>query len=143
MPTIEVADGPLKGWHRWRNVGDDGFQNLVGPIHFRRRADGTVECRCPTGVKHRNNQGRLHGGYVMAFIDMAMFALAWPALGVQRAVTLTCNTEFLGGGVPGEDVYATGEITRETGKLVFLRGLVTQEGPIAAFSGVLRKVAPR
>lgn len=143
MPTIEIADGPLKGWRRWREMDEDGFQCLVGPVYFRDRAAGGVECRSPTEAKHRNNQGRLHGGYVMSFIDMALFAIAAPALTAHRAVTLTCNTEFLGAGVPGEDIYATGEITRETGKLLFLRGLVMQDGPIASFSGVLRKVTPR
>jgi len=143
MPSIKIADGPFKGWRRWSQLDADSFQSLVGPVYFRAGADGSVECRSPTETKHRNNQGRLHGGYVTTFIDMALFAIAAPALTAHRAVTLTLNTEFLGAGVPGMDIYATGEITRETGKLIFLRGLVTQDGPIASFSGVLRKVAPR
>lgn len=96
MPSIEIADGPFKGWRRWSQLDADSFQSLVGPVYFRAGADGSVECRSPTETKHRNNQGRLHGGYVTTFIDMALFAIAAPALTAHRAVTLTLNTEFLG-----------------------------------------------
>ncbi len=143
MRSIEVAEGPLKGWRHWDHPEEGNFQTLVGPIHFRTAEDGSVECRAPTELKHRNQGGYLHGGYVATFIDMAMFAIAAPALITHRAVTLTLNTEFLAAGVWGEDIYATGEVTRETGKLLFVRGMVTQSGPIASFSGVLRKVPPR
>ncbi|MBB4631213.1 PaaI family thioesterase [Sphingosinicella soli] len=143
MPTIEIAEGPLAGWTRWRQTDEGRFSDLIGAICFRQRDDGSTEVRTETGRRHTNMQDRLHGGYVMAFIDQALFAIASPRLVTHRAVTLTCNTEFLGGGVPGEEIFAHGEVTRETGKLLFLRGMVEQNGPIASFSGVLRKVAPR
>lgn len=143
MPTIEIAEGPLAGWTRWRQTDEGRFSDLIGTIYFRRREDGSTEVRAETGRQHSNMQDRLHGGYVMAFIDQALFAIAAPYLVTQRAVTLTCNTEFLGAGAPGADIRASGEVTRETGKLLFLRGMVEQDGPIASFSGVLRKVTPR
>lgn len=143
MPPILITEGPFAGWHRWRDMNEGRFQDLIGAVYFRRRDDGTIECRAATGREHSNMQDMLHGGYIMAFIDQALFAIAAPSLALHRAVTVTCNTEFLGAGVPGEDILAHGEITRETGKMLFLRGMVTQGGPVASFSSVLKKVAPR
>jgi acyl-coenzyme A thioesterase PaaI-like protein len=143
MPTIEIAEGPLKGWQRWRQRDEGRFSDLIGHIYFRRRTDGVTEFRSETARAHSNMQDRLYGGYIMAFIDQALFAIAAPHLVTHRGVTLTCNTEFLGAGLPGEDIFGHGEVTRETGKLLFLRGMVEQNGPVASFSGVLRKVAPR
>lgn len=143
MPPTLITEGPFAGWSRWREMDQGRFQDLIGAVYFRLRDDGTVDCRSATGQQHSNMQGRLHGGYIMAFIDQALFAIAAPRLALFRAVTVTCNTEFLGGGIPGEDIFANGEVTHETGKMLFLRGMVTQGGPVASFSGVLKKVAPR
>jgi acyl-coenzyme A thioesterase PaaI-like protein len=139
-----MEDGPFKGWMRWRDMDQGRFSDTIGPVYFRAREDGTVEAAAETGRQHSNLQDMLHGGYIMAFIDQVLFAVAGPRLQKQRAVTLTCNTEFLGVGRPGDVLTAHGEVTRETGRLLFLRGLVEQGGnPIASFSGVLRKVTPR
>lgn len=143
MPPTLINDGPFAGWYQWRDMNEGRFQDLIGAVYFRPRADGTMECRSATGRRHTNMADRLHGGYIMAFIDQAMFAIAAPSLALHRAVTVTCNTEFLGAGQPDEDIFAHGEITHETGKMLFLRGMVTQGGPVASFSGILKKVAPR
>ena len=45
---------------------------------------------------------------------------------------------------PSEPLDAVTEIVRETGKLVFVRGMVEQtDHQVAAFSGIIRKFAPR
>jgi len=143
MPPILITDGPFAGWHRWREMDQGRFQDLIGAVYFRARADGTMECRSATGRQHSNMQDMLHGGYIMAFVDQVLFAIAAPRLAGLRAVTVTCTTDFLGAGKPGDDLFATGEVTRETGKMLFIRGMVEQGGPVASFSAVLRKVTPR
>lgn len=143
MPPVLVTDGDFAGWNRWRELDQGRFQDLIGAVYFRVAENGSVICRSATDRKHSNMADMLHGGYIMSFIDQALFAIAAPHLAAHRAVTLTCNTEFLGAGVPGEDIYATGEVLHETGTLLFLRGTVTQAGPVAAFSAVLKKVARR
>lgn len=140
MPMEIIDEGD--GWKRWLPRHEGRFIDLIGPFSFRELADGSVECRMETSLRHANGLGFLHGGYLMAYIDMALFAIARPKLAPGTGgVTLTCNTEFLGGGIPGEPIYAQGEVLRETGKMLFLRGIVHQRDErVCAFSATLRKV---
>lgn len=140
--SIESAEEVQGGeWKMLERVATGGFSELIGHPRYRVRPDGSVECRAETGPQHRNLVGSLHGGYLMAFIDQALFVITRPRLGPGDAVTLTCNTEFLGAAVPGKPLDASGEILRETRRLLFVRGLVTQEGEaVCAFSATLRKV---
>ena len=56
------------------------------------------------------------------------------------AVTLDLSVQFIGAGVIGEALDAEVELLKETGRLLFMRGLVVQgENRIAAFSGTIRK----
>ena len=62
------------------------------------------------------------------------------------AVTLDLNTQFIGGGRIGAPIEAQVEVLKETGRLLFLRGLVVQgedEAKIAAFSATIRKPSPK
>ena len=81
-----------------------------------------------TGQRHSNGLGYLHGGFIMSFIDMAMFSFIFRQLENSAAVTLSCATDFLSPGLVGKPLFATGEILKETGKMLFVRGLVTQDG---------------
>ena len=61
-------------------------------------------------------------------------------------MTLDLNTQFIGGGRIGEPIEAQVECLKETGRLLFLRGLVVQGDDgmkIAAFSGTIRKPSAR
>ena len=60
-------------------------------------------------------------------------------------MTLDLSTQFIGGGRIGEPLEAQVELLKETGRLLFLRGLVVQgEGdPIASFAGTIRKPTAR
>jgi hypothetical protein len=48
--------------------------------------------------------------------------------------------QFIGAGVIGEALEAEVELLKETGRLLFMRGVVSQgESRVAAFSGTIRK----
>ena len=132
------------GWVRWGRVPDGRFHDLLGDLYFRVTANG-VESRMNTDRQHSNSFGLLHGGFLMSFIDMAMFTIIAPRFGSgEGAVTLSCATDFLTGGIPGQPIEARGEVLKETGKLFFVRGLVTQRGDnVASFTGTMRKVSRR
>jgi uncharacterized protein (TIGR00369 family) len=132
------------GWIRWDKAPDGRFHDLLGDLYFRVTANG-VESRMDTGRQHSNPLGFLHGGFLMSFIDMAMFTIIRPRFSRgEGAVTLSCATDFLTGGIPGEPIEARGEVLKETGKLFFVRGLVTQRGDnVASFTGTMRKIARR
>ncbi|MEH3048227.1 MAG: PaaI family thioesterase [Sphingomonas adhaesiva] len=92
--------------------------------------------------QHSNLADRMHGGALLGFIDVALFAAArsFGLIGAGTAVTLDLNTHFIGGGRIGEAVEAQVELLRETGRLLFLRGLVVQgSDTVAEFSGTIRK----
>jgi acyl-coenzyme A thioesterase PaaI-like protein len=98
------------------------------------------------GREHTNLADTLHGGALMAFIDCALFAGAHGCglRGVSRAQTIDCSVQFIGAGRPGMPLDAVVELLRETGRMLFLRGQLEQDGAlIAAFSATVRKPSPR
>lgn len=140
MTRETISTGELAGWTRWRRDPDGRFASLLGDFYFR-EADGGVECRMETDRRHSNGLGYIHGGFIMSFIDMAMFAFIFRQLESSAAVTLSCATDFLSAGIVGKPIEASGEILKETGKMLFVRGLVRQDGVnVASFTGTMRKV---
>ena len=142
MTRETITTGELAGWTRWRREPDGRFASLLGDFYFREAAGGGVECRMETDRRHSNGLGYIHGGCIMSFIDMAMFGFIFRQLENNAAVTLSCATDFLSAGIVGKPIEASGEILKETGKLLFVRGLVTQDGVnVASFTGTMRKIA--
>ena len=141
-PHQLMTEGPWAGWTKWSGTIPGRFGETLGAHYYRRNPDGGMECAIETGERHLNGLGYLHGGFLMAFIDQVMFSIARPRLSATvGAVTLSCDTHFLGSGVGGKILLGTGEILRETGKMMFIRGLLTQDGQsVCAFTGTLRKV---
>ena len=140
MTRETIITGELAGWTRWRCDPDGRFASLLGDFYFREAAGG-VECRMETDRRHSNGLGYIHGGFIMSFIDMAMFAFIFRQLESSAAVTLSCATDFLSAGIVGKPIEASGEILKETGKMLFVRGLVRQDGVnVASFTGTMRKI---
>lgn len=95
---------------------------------------------------HLNMGGSLHGGAVMSFIDMALFAGGRCAgMAEGHYVTLDCSTRFLARGKIGIPLDAHVRLVRQTpGGLVFLVGHCEQEGEACYdFTGTLKRVTPR
>ena len=82
----------------------------------------------------------------LGLIDISLFT-TMHVVGSGNAgpsVTLELSTQFIGGGDPSRPLDAVTEIMRETGNLVFVRGEIVQDADrVAAFSGIIRKFAPR
>ncbi|WP_369800697.1 PaaI family thioesterase [Novosphingobium sp. AAP83] len=112
------------------------------------RADGGKACRLRMFPerRHSNLLDSVHGGVTLALIDIALFAAMRTLLDGDAAgsVTLDLSNQFIGAGRVSEPLDAVVEVLRETGRLVFLRGLVVQgDDTIAAFSGTIRKPTQR
>jgi uncharacterized protein (TIGR00369 family) len=138
---IVLTEGPFRGWMTWSS-GADPFETAIGPFCFRVEA-GRARCAFQPRPEHLNGGGTIHGGALMSFADFALFCIAHNALAGARAVTLTCNSEFLSAGGLEGAVEAEGEVLRATKSLIFVRGLVTQlSRPLLAFSGTLKKISP-
>lgn len=141
------------GWKTWSLTDPTRFNSLFGP--FLLKVDGPVaRVRMTPGHQHSNLSNAVHGGALLSFVDMALFAAArgFGLIEAGTAVTLDLSTHFIGRGIVGIPIEAQVEVLRETGRLLFLRGLVVQDhgddpgkAPerILAFTGTIRKPTSR
>ena len=129
-------------WMLLHPVRADGFVSIFGLIRV--RAEGATRARCRVNAedRHLNILGSVHGGFALAFIDQILF-LGPHALGIKGSLggmTLDVSTQFFGPLRAGAPIDAVVDVLRETGRLIFLRGLLEQDGQAAvAFSGTIRK----
>ena len=141
-PLIRHAPDPdHPGWGTWDLPDDGRFAASIGKLLVRAEGIGRARVRMFPERRQSNLSDVMHGGAIMTFIDMALFAGGTLAgADVAFAVTLDCETRFLAPGRLGIPLDADVELLRETGRLAFLRGLVVQESEtVAAFSATLRK----
>lgn len=133
-------DPDLPGWKRWQMLDHGRFNGFIGALSVKR--DGKVaRVRTTFRHEHSNLRDHIHGGALAGFIDMALFA-AGRSFGVLSgpASTLDMSIQFITGGAIGVATEAHIELLRETGRLLFLRGLVVQdEVMVASFLGTIRK----
>lgn len=137
----ESADHP--GWMTWALSDATRFNSLFGP--FLLRVEGAVaRVRMQPQHVHTNLGGRLHGGALLGFVDIALFAASrgFGVIEAGTAVTLDLSVQFIGAGAVDMPLEAQVELLKETGNLLFLRGLVVQgdgEARVASFSATIRK----
>lgn len=136
-----VEEGEWAGWHYWPG---DAFEDLAGPFYMKFGEDGRGKCAFRAEKRHMNGGGFMHGGCMMTFADSAIFAIARPELQQNHSVTMNLSSDFLGPAYVGEFIEASGEVTRGSGKTIFVRGLATADGrPMLSFTAIIRKLAPR
>ena len=139
----EDPDNP--GWMQWGFRDPTRFNSMMGPMIVRLEGD-TACVRLKPERRHSNLSDHVHGGALLGFIDIALFgaARAFGLITAGTAVTLDLSVQFIEGGRIDEVLEAKVELLRETGRLLFLRGLVVQgEDVIASFSGTIRKPTKR
>ncbi|MCW6530526.1 MULTISPECIES: PaaI family thioesterase [Sphingomonas] len=141
----EHPDHP--GWMKWGFKDETRYTAFLGEMIVRRDG-GRARVRMTPERRHSNLANVVHGGAMLGFIDVSLFAAArsFGLITAGTAVTLDLNTHFIGGGRIGEPLEAEVELLRETGRLLFLRGVVLQgdREVVAEFSGTIRKPsAPR
>ncbi len=145
-PFVDAPVAGQPGWSEWRPADPTRFNTLMGAITY--RVDGgTAFVRMTPEHRHSNVRDAVHGGVTLAFIDIALFAAArgFGLVTAGTAVTLGLDTQFIAEGHIGNPLEARVEVLRETGRLLFLRGLVVQgddSRTVAAFSATIRKPSP-
>lgn len=129
------------GWWTWALADDSRFNAVIGKLLVRADGPGRAVCRMFPEERHSNLGDMVHGGAILTFIDMALFAGGRLAgAKVMRAVTLDLSTRFLSRGRIGVPLDAEVELLRETKRLAFMAGRVVQESELVAhFTGALRK----
>jgi len=145
-PAIHHAPDPdHPGWSTWDLADRERYHGTIGKLLVRAEGPGKARCRMFPDLTHSNLGNVVHGGAILTFIDMALFAGGRLAgANVAYAVTLNLDTQFLSPGRLDVPLDAEVELLRETGRLAFFRGrLIQEEDVVAAFSGALRKARPR
>lgn len=133
------------GW-TWLTGSEPGrFIDIYGPAAFRVE-DGKVRGRVETELRHANIYDNINGGFVLAFVDLAI-SITPVMLGVGvggRMVTMSAGANFIAPGRISEPLDCITEVVAETGKTILLRGFMEQgDRRIASFDGVMRKIRPR
>ena len=134
-------DPDAPGWKRWWLPDSTRYNAFLGPISVRVE-EGIARVRMQPRERHSNLRGHVHGGALLGFIDVALFAAGrgFDVLGAGIAATLDLSVQFIAGGELDRPIEARVELLRETGRLLFLRGLVVQEATtVASFAGTVRK----
>ncbi len=138
-----VTEGPFAGWKGWGGV--DPYESHAGPFYYQQDADGRMRCAFIAEHRHLNAGGIVHGGCLMSFADMALFAVAFGELGAFHGVTLTLNAEFTAPGQLGDRLEATGEVVRAGGSIIFVRGEIRRQTgeTCLAYSGIIKRLKTR
>lgn len=139
---IPLTEGKWAGWSGWADPHPDTFLQAIGRGYMRGLGDTKALVGLETRSSHRNRLDTLHGGFLAAFADHAFFGALW-AMGHKaqvNGVTIDLTMQYLGAGKVGPDLIAEVELLRETGRMLFLRMVMTQDGaPVAASTGTIRK----
>jgi acyl-coenzyme A thioesterase PaaI-like protein len=137
-----LTEGKWAGWAAWSDPHPDTFLQAIGRGYMRAETATKALVGLETRSSHRNRLDTLHGGFLAAFADHAYFGGLW-AMGHKgqiNGVTIDLTMQYLGSGKVGPDLFAEVEMLRETGRLFFLRMLITQDGqPVAASTATVRK----
>ena len=147
-PAFDSSPDPDNpGWLRWEMTDASRYNGTVlGKMLVRSEGEDKARLRMFPGHTHSNLRNAVHGGIITGFIDVAMFGASrmFGLIAAGTAVTLDLSVQFIDAGVIGEPLDAEVELLKETGRLLFMRGLVLQgENRIAAFSGTIRKPTKR
>ena len=119
---------------------EDPFEDHVGPFGYKVE-DGRISFAFQSDGRHRNTGGTVHGGMLMTFADFALCLIAvWDQPG-EHCVTVSCHSDFVAAGTPGDLIEASGEVVRRTRTLAFVRGqLVTGGRVLLTFSGIVKRI---
>lgn len=137
------ADPDNPGWLKWDMTDPSRYNGtVIGKMLVKSEGEGKARLRMFPGHTHSNLSNAVHGGAILGFVDVAMFGASrmFGLIEAGTAVTLDLSVQFIGAGVVGQPMDAEVELLKETGRLLFMRGLVVQgKTRVAAFSGTIRK----
>jgi Uncharacterized protein, possibly involved in aromatic compounds catabolism len=142
------------GWVSWNLRDPTRFNAYLEPLSVRAEpptSDGRPRARVRMlpERRHSNLGDNVHGAVSLGLVDVALFAAShqFGSLDAGHSVTLDLSTQFVGAGRIGEPLDALVELVRETGRLIFLRGLVVQgandDHIVLSFAGTIRKASPK
>jgi acyl-coenzyme A thioesterase PaaI-like protein len=127
----------------WIAMDDDPMPGGIG-VSWRKRQGDMWIYGLQTQSAHANRAGAVHGGILVAFADHTLGCYVEAAADGAPNVTIQLNTHFLAAVEPGEFLELRGEVTRATGSMVFVRGMIAVgDRRVLAGDGIWRVFRPR
>lgn len=119
------------------DISVSGFNRFIGPLY--RLSDhgaGERRYRFTVGEKHMNAAGSVHGGMLMAFLDISMSRTSRLETGASTCSTVSLTCDFLAPGRLGDTIESRVRVTRRSRTMVFMsaeawagdRLLITAQG---------------
>ena len=145
LPSGAQEDADHPGWYSWGDFPPSSFAAATGRLLFKPDGERRGIVRMFPTEKHMNMGRSIHGGAVMSFIDMAMFAGGRCAgMGQGHYVTLDLTTHFVARGQVGIPLDAYVEVVKQTRSHVFMQGVVRQgDQACYSFTGTLKRIKER
>jgi acyl-coenzyme A thioesterase PaaI-like protein len=141
-PFRFFPDPDLPGWHRWELTDPTRYNAFLAPLSVRAEGESKARVRMVPQRIHSNIRDHVHGGALLGFMDVAVFA-AGRVFGIVNeggASTVDLSAQFIAGADAARPIEAEVELLRETGRLFFVRGLIVQDGTTrASFTATARK----
>ena len=144
-PSVAFAPAPdHPGWQEGV-IGPEGQFNRHTFARILSRLDdpATARIRIFPDERHANFNDVIHGGVILAFIDMAVYPASILITGNEdlKVVTVDVHTQFISPGDLAMPLDAIVTLTQETGRMLFTRGTLVQEDTVvAAFTMLQRKI---
>ena len=127
----------------WSAMDDNPMPGGLG-VPWRKRETAGWCYGFPTRADQANAAGALHGGVLAVFADHTLGCYVEDASNGAPNVTIQLNTHFLAAVEPGAFLELRGEVTRATGSMVFVRGIISVgDRDVAAADGIWRVFRPR
>jgi acyl-coenzyme A thioesterase PaaI-like protein len=127
----------------WSLMNNDLMPAGIGAPWRKREGDRWLYGLLTT-ADHANPAGAVHGGILVAFADHTLGCYVEAAADGAPNVTIQLNTHFLAAVDPGSFMELRGEVTRATGSMVFVRGIIAVgKRDVVAVDGIWRVFRPR
>jgi len=117
------AGGILEGAE---HISVGGFNRFIGPLYrLPDDPDGRTHFAFPVLDKHMNFIGTVHGGMLMALLDISMSRTSRLASGAKSCSTVSLDCEFLAAARLGDVVESRIRVARKTKTMAFMTGEIS------------------
>ena len=125
--------------NEFRNISKVGFMKHNGGLEFRQLTEKEYEFKTKIEDYHINAGGVTHGGFIMSMLDSGMGTAAHQVI-EGSAVTISLNTNFIGGSKAGDKIIGLAKIKKKTRSLIFMYGQLKCEDKLLASAEGIWKI---
>lgn len=125
--------------NEFRNISKVGFMKHNGGLEFRQLTEKEYEFKTEIQDYHINAGGVTHGGFIMSMLDSGMGTAAHQLI-EGSAVTISLNTNFIGGSKAGDKIIGLAQIKKKTRSLIFMYGQLKCEDKLLASAEGIWKI---